>query len=134
MTDPTTRTPDLDHGIVDCHWCKEPATHTIRYAGVNRPICNNHPYVTGTAQYPTDPLAPPTPNSPDPIECAFCNLTSPDVGSAIDDGWIPSYWGEDTEGEDYEVSNPVCPNCQDKHLRFIDGEYSAGHRGAGCIA
>ena len=49
------------------------------------------------------------------ITCAFCRATVPDVESAIDADWIPSYDVGETE-----MADPVCPACQTAYLHFPD--------------
>ena len=53
------------------------------------------------------------------IECFFCGERTENVESAIDAGWIPSFY----EGET-ETAQPVCPVCRvDQLHRDNDGEY-----------
>jgi hypothetical protein len=52
-----------------------------------------------------------------PLACVFCGATVPDVESAIDAGWSPSY--DDAEGMD-EIDGPVCGPCAAARLR-LDG-------------
>ncbi len=48
------------------------------------------------------------------VECCFCHASKPSVESAVDAGWIPSYF-DDT---DEETDEPVCSDCIEKHLEF----------------
>lgn len=52
----------------------------------------------------------------DALHCAFCDAWVPDVETAIESDWIPSYWDGDAESDD-----PVCPTCQAAKLR-VDEE------------
>lgn len=52
------------------------------------------------------------------IECFFCREQTENVESAIDAGWIPSFYDGETE-----TAQPVCPVCRVDHLhRDNDGE------------
>lgn len=51
-----------------------------------------------------------------PLVCAFCPATVPDVDTAINAGWEPSYFDGDIE-----MAVPVCPACQRTRLRPTAG-------------
>jgi len=57
----------------------------------------------------------------DAIFCSFCDAWAPDVQSASDNGWIPSFF--DADGA--ECSDIVCPTCIAHMLRLDDetGEF-----------
>lgn len=53
------------------------------------------------------------------IRCYFCCTAVVDVETAIQAGWIPSFYDDQRE-----VSEPVCPSCTSARLQFSeDGEY-----------
>lgn len=51
------------------------------------------------------------------IRCRLCDVTVTDVEAAIDDGWYPSFWVDDTE-----ICTPVCPTCVRRKMIPGDGE------------
>ena len=53
------------------------------------------------------------------IRCYFCRASVPDVETAIENDWIPSFYADDRE-----VTEPVCPACTSARLHLgEDGEY-----------
>lgn len=50
--------------------------------------------------------------------CFFCKAIVPDVGTAIADGWLPSFWC----GEDDEYLLPICGACVRDKTDELDGE------------
>lgn len=52
------------------------------------------------------------------LECHFCGKTVPDVETAIENDWSPSFWKPD---DDCETCDPVCAECVNEHLE-VDPE------------
>ena len=50
------------------------------------------------------------------IHCYFCRASVPDVETAIENDWIPSFYADDRE-----IAEPVCPACTSARLQV--GEY-----------
>lgn len=53
------------------------------------------------------------------LRCHFCRTTIVDVTTAIEAGWVPSFYDDQRE-----VASPVCPSCTAARLEFSteDGE------------
>ena len=52
------------------------------------------------------------------IQCYFCRASVPDVETAIENDWIPSFYDGNRE-----ISEPVCPACTSARLELgEDGE------------
>lgn len=52
------------------------------------------------------------------VNCYFCD-TRIEIGAAINDGWIPSFWDE---AKCVEVCIPTCPTCVEAGQIKFDAE------------
>lgn len=56
------------------------------------------------------------------VECLFCRTVAV-FESALDQGWIPSFWHHDIEFS--KKDSGICPACAGAHLKFNEeyGDY-----------